>query len=43
MTSTMRFSCFLICSKVSSSLKVPMVIRETVGSSVVPTVRLSRL
>ena len=43
MTSTIRFSCFLICSNVSSSLTVAMVILDTVGSSVVPTVRLSRL
>ena len=43
MTSTIRFSCFLICSKVSSSLTVAIVILDTVGSSVVPTVRLSRL
>ena len=34
---------FLICSNVSSSLTVAIVIRDTVGSSVVPTVRLSRL
>ena len=42
-TSTQRFSCFFICSNVTSSLYTPMVIRETVGSSVVPTVRVSRL
>lgn len=39
-TSIMRFNYFLICSKVSSSLTVAIVIRDTVGSSVVPTVRL---
>ena len=42
-TSTIRFSCFLICSNVMSSLVTQMVIRETVSSSVVPTVRLCKL
>ena len=42
-TSTLRFSCFLICSKVLSSLVRPMVMRDTPTSSVTPTVRLSRL
>ena len=42
-TSTQRFSCFLICSKVASSELNPMVILETVGSSVTPTVILSIL
>ena len=43
MTSTERLSCFLICSNVLSSPYRLMVMRETVGSSVSPTVRLNKL
>ena len=43
MTSTMQFNCFLICSKVMSSLVTQIVMRETSSCSVVPTVRLCKL
>lgn len=38
-----RFNCFLICSKVASSEERPIVILDTVGSSVTPTVILEML